>query len=154
MHKQDDAETVAPEAREGSAEHAESTSTVEPQAGAESETAADAQASADTVDTAEDSLPAEPAAVRTTHEVELVRTVRIGPIMVTSAVVFALIATIVAFALPVQTGENYTVAQAAGFVIVPGAAIGLLFGGILSLILARAAKRKRGAAIAVRTDVR
>lgn len=114
---------------------------------------ADEAASTDETELVDDE-PREPVATRTTHEVALVRTVRIGPIMVTCAVIFALAAAITALLLPVPEGEQYTAGQAAGFVLIPAAAIGLLFGAILSLLLNLVAKRKQGAAIAVRTDVR
>lgn len=145
MHKQEDAEAVETAEAVEPAEAAESAEAAEP---------TEAVTADDSVTPEAEVEVSEPVEVRTTHEVAIVRTVRIGPIMVASAVIFALTAAIIALMLPVQAGENYTAGQAAGFVIVPGAALGLLVGGVLALILARIAKRKQGAAIAVRTDVR
>lgn len=99
-------------------------------------------------------LEYEPVETRTEVEVGLVRSVRIGPIMIISGILGAIVAAVAALFFPVAPDATYTVAQAAGFVALVGAAIGLFLGGVLSLILAQVAKRQSGAARAVLTDVR
>ena len=49
---------------------------------------------------------------------------------------------------------NALVDQAAGLMAVVGGAIGLVVGALISLLLGAVAGRKRGAALAVQTDVR
>lgn len=98
----------------------------------------------------------EPVETRTTVQVGLARAVRYGPIMIATGALFAIVAAIVAFVLPVQESETYTytAGQAAGFVAVLGGAIGIAVGALLALLLNLSAKRKRGTAMAVLTDVR
>lgn len=101
-----------------------------------------------------DSVVPEPIETQTTVEVGIERSVRFGPIMVGGAVIGALICAAAALFFPILEDADYTMGQVVGFVAVLGGAIGLGLGALLALILARVAKRKRGAAIAVLTDVR
>lgn len=96
----------------------------------------------------------EPVETRTTVEVGLVRSVRYGPIMIGGIIVGAALAALAALFFPIEEGADYTMGQVVGFVAVLGAVIGLALGALLALILGVAAKRRRGAAIAVLTDVR
>lgn len=96
----------------------------------------------------------EPVETSTTLEVGIERSVRYGPILVGAAVLGALVAAIVALFFPVAEDAQYTMGQVVGFVVVLGGAAGLLLGAVLALILALVAKRRKGAAIAVLTDVR
>lgn len=100
-----------------------------------------------------DELPA-PVVTSTEMEVGLQRTVRIGPIMIGAAVLGAVVAAVAALFFPISEEADYTMGQVVGFVAVLGAAIGLALGAVLSLILVGVARRHRGAAIAVHTDVR
>lgn len=123
--------------------------------------AADAVGAADSVPAqpeasaqAEASEYPEPVETRSTVEVGLVRSVRFGPIMIGGAIIGALVCAVIALGFPVIEGADYTMGQVIGFVAVLGAVLGLTLGAVLSLILVRVARRKRGAAIAVLTDVR
>lgn len=102
---------------------------------------------------ARDELP-EPTVTHTEMEVALQRTVRIGPIMIGAAVLGAVVAAVAALFFPISEEAEYTMGQVVGFVAVLGATIGLALGAVLSLILVGVARRHRGAAIAVLTDVR
>ncbi len=96
----------------------------------------------------------EPIEVRTEVEVGLQRSVRYGPVIIGTAIVGALVAAIAALFFPVGPEAEYELGQIVGFMALIGAAIGLGLGAVLTLILGRVAKRHRGAAIAVLTDVR
>lgn len=96
----------------------------------------------------------EPVETRSEVEVALVRSVRIGPIMIFCVILGAVVAAVAALFFPVSPDATYTLGQAVGFVSLVGAAIGLFLGGVLSLILSQIAKRQSGAARAVLTDVR
>lgn len=96
----------------------------------------------------------EPVVERTEREVTLQRTVRYGPVIVGATVLCAVIAAIVTLCIPVQEDAEYTLAQAAGFMLVIGGAIGLLLGSVLCLILGAVARRGRGTGVAIRSDVR
>lgn len=112
-------------------------------------------AAGDPIESAADSVePHEPVEVRTQMEVGLQRSVRIGPIMIGGAVLGAVIAAIITMLFPVVEDGHYTLGQVVGFVAVLGAVIGLTLGAILALILSAVARRRKGAAIAVLTDVR
>ena len=109
--------------------------------------------------TAADSLPEEtpqpePIETRTQVEVGLERSVRHLPIIIVCAAIGAVVAAVAALLFPVQADADYELGQVVGLAAVAGAAIGLALGGILTLILGLLAKRSRGAAIAVQTDVR
>ncbi|MGK0714905.1 hypothetical protein [Leucobacter sp. W1153] len=101
-----------------------------------------------------DPAPYEPVETRTQIEVGLQRSVRFGRVIIGAAILGAIIAASVSFFFPLAPDAEYTVAQVAGFMSLIGAAFGLAIGAILALILGQIAKRHRGAAIAVHTDVR
>lgn len=97
------------------------------------------------------------ASVETQHaptEVGLQRSVRFGRIIIAVAALGAVAGLVASLFFPVQEGANYELGQVAGLMAVVGAAIGLTLGALLALLLGIVAKRKRGAAIAVQTDVR
>lgn len=96
----------------------------------------------------------EPIATSTQVEVGLQRAVRYGPIIITATIAGAVIAALVSLLFPVAPDALYELGQIAGFMALIGAAIGLTLGAILTLILTVIAKRQRGSAIAVLTDVR
>lgn len=99
---------------------------------------------------------AEPQAARRV-EVGLQRSVRYGRILVGGAVVGALVAALACLFFPVREDIayiDYTMGQIVGLMAVVGAAIGLLLGGVLAILLNLAARKKHGDAIAVLTDVR
>ncbi len=87
-------------------------------------------------------------------EVELRRSVRHGRIIIGAVVLGILAGIIASLFFPVLEGANYELRQIAGLMAVVGGAIGLVVGALLSLLLGIIAGRKRGAAIAVQTDVR
>ena len=98
--------------------------------------------------------PHEPVETRIEIEVGLQRSVRYGRVIIGAAIVCAVIAAVASFFFPLAPDADYEVAQVAGFMLLIGAAVGLALGAILALILGQIAKRHRGAAIAVHTDVR
>lgn len=87
-------------------------------------------------------------------EVELRRSVRYGRIIIGAVVLGALIGAIASLFFPVHEGANYELGQVAGLMLVVGGAVGLILGSIFALVLGIVAGRKRGAALAVQTDVR
>ncbi len=87
-------------------------------------------------------------------EVGLQRSVRYGRILIGAAALGALIGAIASLFFPVAEGADYELGQVAGLMAVVGGAIGLALGALLSLLLGIVARRNRGAAIAVQTDVR
>lgn len=97
-----------------------------------------------------------PASAETDTQVEvaLVRSVRYGPIIVVGTAVGAIIAAIAALFFPVDPEADYELGQAVGLALVVGAVIGLTLSALLTLLLGRIAKRNRGAALAVLTDVK
>lgn len=104
---------------------------------------------------AEPAEPAEP--VETQHEpveVALQRSVRYGRVMISGAVLGAVLGAVMSLVFPVVDGADYELSQVVGIALVFGGVIGLALGGLLALLLGIAAKRKRGAAMAVKTDVR
>lgn len=96
----------------------------------------------------------EPHETRTRVEVGLERSVRYGRIIVTAAAVGAVIAAVSALFFPVADDADYELGQIVGLMAVVGAAVGLALGALLALALGISARRRRGAAIAVQTDVR
>lgn len=97
----------------------------------------------------------ESAPVETSTEVEvgLQRSVRYGRILVVGAALGAVIAGLVALAFPVGPDATYELGQAVGFALVIGATAGLVLGALLALALGQVAKRSRGGARAIQTDV-
>jgi len=87
-------------------------------------------------------------------EVGLVRSVRYGPIILVGTAIGALVAGVAALFFPVQPDADYELGQAVGLSLVAGAVIGLTLSALLTLLLGLVAKRNRGAALAVLTDVR
>lgn len=87
-------------------------------------------------------------------EVGLQRSVRYGRILIAGAVLGAAIGAISSLFFPVAEGADYELRQVAGLMAVVGGAIGLALGALLALLLGIVARRNRGAAIVVQTDVR
>jgi len=105
---------------------------------------------------AHDSAP-EPEPVEVQHapvEVGLQRSVRVGRLIVVGIVAGVVIGIVLALLFPVQQGADYELGQAVGVAAVFGGAIGLGVGALLALLLGIVARRNRGEAIAVQTDVR
>lgn len=102
----------------------------------------------------ESGVAAEPIETRREVQVGLQRSVRYGRIIVGGMVLGIIVAVIVAMMLPVAPDADYELGQVVGFSALIGAAIGLAAGAVFGLILGVVAKRQRGAAIAVLTDVR
>lgn len=97
---------------------------------------------------------AEPVIEEAEVEVTLQRSVRVGRVIVGTAIVCALIAALATLFFPVVAKADYTIAQVMGFSALIGAAIGLGIGGVLVLILNAAAKRRSGTGVAIQSDVR
>lgn len=95
--------------------------------------------------------------VENVHEpvqVELRRSVRYGRIIIGAVVLGIVAGAVISMFFPVVEGANYELGQVAGLMAVVGGAIGLVVGALLALLLGLIAGRKRGAALAVQTDVR
>ena len=86
-------------------------------------------------------------------EVELVRSVKIARLLITGAVIGALIMVIITMVMPIAPDANYTMGQVSGFMALVGAVIGLLLGAVLGLVLTRIARKKHGSGLAVQSDV-
>lgn len=86
-------------------------------------------------------------------EVELVRSVRIARLLITGAILGALIMVVVTMIMPIAPDANYTMGQISGFMALVGAVIGLLIGAVVGLILSRAARKRQGSGLAVQSDV-
>lgn len=97
---------------------------------------------------------AEPVVCETEVEVRLERSVRVGRVVIGAAVAGVLIAALLALLFPVAEKADYTLGQVVGFMALIGGAIGLGVGGMIVLLLASAAKRRRGTGIAIQSDVR
>lgn len=96
----------------------------------------------------------EQASVKQTDEtVEIVRSVRIGRLILVGAVVGAVVAVASTLSMPMAEEALYTMGQIAGFMLVVGAVIGMALGTFLALILNILARRKRGQAVATHKDV-
>ncbi len=111
--------------------------------GAELETEPEADAPQEAVEIAHEPI-----------EVGLQRSVRYGRILVVASVLGALFGAVASLFFPVAEGADYELGQVIGLMVVVGGAIGLALGALLSLVLGLVAARKRGAAIAMQTDVR
>ena len=94
---------------------------------------------------------AEIKAVSEQQNVEIVRSVRFGRLMLVGAFAGAVIAALAAFVTPLPEGALYTSGQIVGFMAVLGAALGLLLGAVLGLLLNLSARKKRGSGVAVHT---
>lgn len=79
---------------------------------------------------------------------------RYGRVLIGAAILGAAIASLLSVLFPITEDADYTMAQVVGFMALIGGAIGLGLGGVLSLILGIAARRRRGAGVAIQTDVR
>lgn len=100
-------------------------------------------------------LPHEPVVVAEREvEVTIERSVRFGRILIAGAIAGAAIAALLSILFPVDLNADYSLGQITGFMLLIGAAIGLFLGACLSLILAAVAKRRRGHAVAIQSDVR
>ncbi|MBC9953500.1 hypothetical protein ICM05_02395 [Leucobacter sp. cx-42] len=95
----------------------------------------------------------EPIVTETKQNVEIVRSVRYGRILVVFAVLGGLLAALACVFFPVNPEQHYTLAQIMGFMAMIGAAAGLCVGGIISILLNLAAKRRKGTAVAIQSDV-
>lgn len=99
----------------------------------------------------------EPQRTPVVHEVErevtLQRSVRVGRVVIGTAIAGALVAALISLLFPVEEGAEYTLAQVTGFALLIGAAIGLGVGGLLVMALNSVAKRQRGTGVAVQSDV-
>ena len=108
--------------------------------------------------TAEAAVPdaAEPAPVieEAEREVTLQRSVRVGRVVIGTAIAGALIAALLSLMFPVEEGAEYTLGEVTGFAALIGAAIGLGLGGLLVIVLSAVAKRQRGTGVAIQSDVR
>lgn len=89
----------------------------------------------------------------TEMQVGLERSVRYGRIITTTIIVGAVLGVLISLLFPVADSAMYELSQVAGLMLVVGGVIGLTVGAALSLVLGAIAKRQRGAAIAVQTDV-
>ncbi|NLA64542.1 MAG: MFS transporter [Leucobacter sp.] len=86
--------------------------------------------------------------------VGLQRSVRFGRIIISTTVLGGVLGVLASLLFPVVQGADYELRQVAGLMAVVGAAIGLTVGAILALLLGIIARRQRGQAMAVQTDVR
>lgn len=106
----------------------------------------------------EDAMPGESEmVVENAHEpveVELRRTVRFGRVIVSAVILGIVVGVVSSLFFPVAEDANYELGQIAGLMAVVGGVAGLVVGTLLSLLLGIIAGRKKGAAIAVQTDVR
>ncbi|MGR4009372.1 hypothetical protein [Leucobacter sp. 1207-22] len=96
---------------------------------------------------------AEQTVTETKQQVELVRSVRFGRILVVFSVLGGVLAALACVFFPVNPEQHYTLGQIMGFSAIIGAAIGLCIGALVSLVLGAAAKRRRGTAVAIQSDV-
>ena len=95
----------------------------------------------------------EPIVTETQQNVELVRSVRYGRILVVFTVIGGLLAALACVFFPVNPEQNYTLVQIMGLMAMVGAAAGLCVGGLVSILLNLAAKRRKGTAVAIQSDV-
>lgn len=88
------------------------------------------------------------------REVTLQRSVRVGRVVIGTAIAGALVAALLSLVFPVEEGAEYTLGEVTGFAALIGAAIGLGLGGLLVIVLGAVAKRQRGTGVAIQSDVR
>lgn len=86
-------------------------------------------------------------------EVGIQRSVRFGRLLIVGAFIGGVVAVMLTLMRPVDEEALYEMRQIAGFMLIIGAAIGLLAGALLGLILNVFAKRRHGSGVAVHTDV-
>ena len=94
-----------------------------------------------------------PVVHETEREVTITRSVRYGRVIAGVTILGILVAVVASLVFPLDPEAEYTLAQITGFMALIGAAIGLALGCLLALILGVAARRKRGTAIAIHSDV-
>ncbi|WP_427870613.1 hypothetical protein [Leucobacter luti] len=94
-----------------------------------------------------------PVVHETEREVTITRSVRYGRVIAGMTVLGILVAVVASLVFPLDPEAQYTLAQITGFMALIGAAIGLALGCLLALILGVTARRKRGTAIAIHSDV-
>ncbi|MBO1901637.1 hypothetical protein J4H92_06685 [Leucobacter weissii] len=116
--------------------------------------AADDPAVGEPADPAAGSASAPAAIQHEPVEVGLERSVRYGRIITVAIVLGAVIGAAAALFFPVGPEADYELGQVVGLMVVVGGAIGLALGAVLALVLGLIARRRRGAALAVLTDVR
>ena len=87
------------------------------------------------------------------QQVTLVRSVRYGRVVVGTAILGAALLSLASLFFPVGPESEYSMAQVVGFMALIGGALGLGLGAIIAVIMTAAAKRKRGIAVAIQTDV-
>ena len=104
-------------------------------------------------DTASAVAPEVPEARQERVEVQIKRSVRYGRLMIVGAFIGGVVAVMLTLMNPVEESALYEMRQIAGFMLVVGAAIGLLLGGLLALTLNLFARKKLGSGVAVHTDV-
>ncbi|MBL3698954.1 hypothetical protein [Leucobacter luti] len=125
-----------------------------PQLAADPAVPADAAGETGAAAVAEAEAEREPIVTVVEREVTLQRSVRYGRVIVGFALLGALLGMLASLVFPVLDDANYTMGQIAGFMALIGAAIGLLLGGVLALILGAVARRSRGRGVAIQSDVR
>lgn len=86
------------------------------------------------------------------ENVRIERSVRYGRVIVGMALLGAVVAAIFTLSFPVAS-KDYTMAQVVGLMMLIGAGAGLAVGSLLALILAASASKRRGTAVAKRSDV-
>lgn len=96
----------------------------------------------------------EPVIEETRQEVSLQRSVRYGRVLVVAAALGAVVAALLCLLFPIAEDAEYTMGQVVGFMALIGAAVGLGLGGLLSVALGLAARRRQGSGVAIQTDVR
>lgn len=87
------------------------------------------------------------------EQVQIVRGVRFGRLMLVGAVIGAVVALALTLTTPIAEDALYTMNQIAGFMLVLGAVIGFVVGALLGLLLNIFAKKKQGTGTAVHSDV-
>lgn len=100
----------------------------------------------------EDTL--EPVIRESEVEVGLQRSVRVGRVIVGSAIAGIIVAALLTLLFPVAENAEYTLGQVVGFMALIGGAIGLGAGTVIALVLVSVAQRQRGAGVAIQSDVR
>ncbi|MBB4071775.1 hypothetical protein EII31_06845 [Leucobacter sp. OH2974_COT-288] len=92
--------------------------------------------------------------IKREETVRVERTVKINRLLLLGAGLGAVLAVLITVLFPVVPEGFYTLGQIAGFMAIIGAALGLLAGALLALVLTRLAKKRSGTATAVRAEVK